>query len=100
MFTVVCALICILLFTQKKAYNMATCLEFRRVLFRSDLPEGEGPFPAMINVGAGGLPRGAERLKEEGIAIIYFNNDEIGAQPYGRSEERRVGNVVVDAGGW
>src|SRR5690625_7639221 len=59
------------------------------------LPEGEGPFPALLNVGAGGLTLGAERLKEEGIAIIYFNNDEIGAQPFGqpRHESQRQGVV-------
>ena len=56
-----------------------------------DLPEGEGPFPAMINVGAGGLTLGAERLKEEGIAIIYFNNDEIGAQPFGQPRHESQG---------
>src|SRR5690625_6579462 len=45
----------------------------------------------MINVGAGCLTLGAERLKEEGIAIIYFNNDEIGAQPFGQPRHESQG---------
>ena len=56
-----------------------------------DLPEGAGPFPAIINVGAGGLTLGSELVKEEGIAIIYFNNDEIGAQPFGEPRHQSQG---------
>ena len=56
-----------------------------------DLPEGAGPFPAIINVGAGGLTLGSELVKEEGIAIIYFNNDEIGAQPFAEPSHQSQG---------
>ena len=39
---------------------------------------GEGPFPAMINVGSGGITLGESRILQAGVAIIYFDHEEIG----------------------
>ncbi len=45
--------------------------------------EGEGPYPAMIGIGASSLNN--DYLASQGIAIINFNNNEIGAQSGGES---------------
>lgn len=53
--------------------------------------QGEGPYPAIINVGAaggfGGISLGEERILGQGVAIIYFNHTEIGAE--GQAEASR-----------
>lgn len=45
--------------------------------------EGEGPYPAMIGIGASSLDN--DYLASQGIAIINFNNNDIGAQDGGQS---------------
>jgi len=55
------------------------------------LPPGEGPFPAIINVGAkggfGGISLGEERILGMGVGIIYFNHGELGQE--GVAEQSR-----------
>jgi hypothetical protein len=51
------------------------------------LPPGEGPFPAIINVGAGGLTLGQDRILGMGVAIIYYNHGQIGTE--GQAEQSR-----------
>jgi hypothetical protein len=51
------------------------------------LPPGEGPFPAIINIGAGGLTLGQDRILGMGVAIIYYDHTKIGTE--GQPEQSR-----------
>lgn len=55
------------------------------------LPPGEGPFPAIINVGAaggfGGISLGEARILGMGVAIIYYNHGQLGTE--GQAEASR-----------
>jgi len=51
------------------------------------LPPGEGPFPAIINVGAGGLTLDEDRILGMGVAVIYYNHGQIGTE--GQAEQSR-----------
>lgn len=52
---------------------------------------GQGPFPAIINVGAkggfGGISLGESRILEQGVAVIYYNHYELGVE--GTPEQSR-----------
>ncbi len=52
---------------------------------------GQGPFPAIINVGTqggfGGLTLGESRILGLGVAVIYYNNAELGLE--GTAEQSR-----------
>lgn len=47
-------------------------------------PNGQGPFPAIINVGTkggfGGITLGESRILEQGVAVIYYNHYELGQE--------------------
>jgi len=53
--------------------------------------KGQAPFPAIINVGAkggfGGLVLGESRVLEQGVAVIYYNNYDLGVE--GTAEQSR-----------
>jgi len=55
------------------------------------LPPGDGPFPAIINVGAqggfGGIPLGEQRIVDQGVAVIYYDHAKIGTE--GQAEQSR-----------
>lgn len=55
------------------------------------LPPGQGPFPAIINLGPknafGGTRLGEGFLLEQGVAIIYYNHNELGKE--GKPEASR-----------
>jgi len=48
------------------------------------LPEGTGPFPAIINLGSrggfGGITLGESFLLEQGVAIIFYNHYDLGKE--------------------
>lgn len=48
------------------------------------LPEGAGPFPAIINLGArggfGGITLGESLVLEQGVAIIFYNHYDLGVE--------------------
>lgn len=47
-------------------------------------PEGTGPFPALINLGAresfGGITLGEELILQQGVAIIFYNHYDLGQE--------------------
>lgn len=53
--------------------------------------KGTGPFPAIINVGAkggfGGIVLGESRMLDMGVAVIYYNNYDLGVE--GTAEQSR-----------
>jgi hypothetical protein len=49
--------------------------------------KGERPFPAIISVGSSGMSIGESRVLDQGVAVIYFNNLEIGKE--GQAEASR-----------
>ncbi len=53
--------------------------------------KGKAPFPALINVGAkggfGGLTLGESRVLDQGVAVIYYNNYDLGVE--GTPEQSR-----------
>lgn len=55
------------------------------------LPSGQGPFPAIINLGPknafGGTRLGESFLLEQGVAVIYYNHNELGKE--GKPEASR-----------
>jgi hypothetical protein len=48
------------------------------------LPPGTGPFPALINLGArsgfGGITLGEQFILDQGVAIIFYNHNELGTE--------------------
>ncbi len=54
-------------------------------------PSGQGPFPAIINLGTrsafGGIRLGESLILEQGVAIIFYNHNEIGKE--GKPEASR-----------
>jgi len=42
--------------------------------------KGQAPFPAIINVGKSGMTLGESRILDQGVAIIYYDNYEIGKE--------------------
>jgi hypothetical protein len=42
--------------------------------------KGTAPFPAMINVGSSGMTIGESRVLEQGVAVIYYNNYDLGKE--------------------
>lgn len=67
--------------------------EGKSIDFSADimLPSGAGPFPAIINVGAkggfGGISLGESRILAQGVAVIYYNHNQIGQE--GTPEQSR-----------
>ncbi|WP_437780167.1 glucuronyl esterase domain-containing protein [Sorangium sp. So ce1097] len=68
--------------------------EGKTIDFSADIvlpSKGEAPFPAIINVGAkggfGGITLGEGRLLDQGVAVIYYNHNEIGRE--GTPEQSR-----------
>ena len=66
----------------------------KRIHFRADIvlpPRGQGPFPAIINLGAkngfGGTRLGESTLLAQGVAVIYYNHNELGKE--GKPEASR-----------
>jgi hypothetical protein len=55
------------------------------------LPHGKGPFPAIINLGArsglGGIRLGESFILEQGVAVIFYNHNELGKE--GKPEASR-----------
>ena len=62
-----------------------TSMDFTATVVLPD--DGEGPFPAIINVGAAGLTLGESRILEQGVAVIYYDHSEIGTE--GQAEASR-----------
>lgn len=54
--------------------------------YRADivLPQGEGPFPAILNLGArggfGGITLGESFVLEQGVAVIYYDHYDLGVE--------------------
>ncbi|MEY4545588.1 MAG: hypothetical protein RL685_1783 [Pseudomonadota bacterium] len=44
------------------------------------LPPGDGPFPAIINLGANGITLGESLVLEQGVAVIYYNHYDLGQE--------------------
>jgi len=42
--------------------------------------KGQAPFPAMINVGSSGMTIGESRVLDQGVAVIYYNNYDLGKE--------------------
>lgn len=67
---------------------MGTAIDFSADVV---LPPGEGPFPAIINLGAkggiGGITLGESRILEQGVAVIYYDHYDLGQE--GRAEQSR-----------
>ena len=67
--------------------------EGKRIHFSAEvvLPEGKGPFPAIINLGTrsgfGGIRLGESFILQQGVAIIYYNHNELGKE--GKPEASR-----------
>ena len=67
--------------------------EGKRIHFSAELvlPAGKGPFPAIINLGTrnafGGTRLGESFLLQQGVAIIYYNHNELGKE--GKPEASR-----------
>lgn len=68
--------------------------EGKSIDFSADIvlpSQAEGPFPAIINVGAkggfGGISLGESRLLEQGVAVIYYDHSELGQE--GQAEQSR-----------
>jgi glucuronyl esterase-like protein len=66
----------------------------KRIHFSADIvlpAQGQGPFPAIINLGArggsGGIRLGESLVLEQGVAIIYYNHNELGKE--GKPEASR-----------
>jgi hypothetical protein len=49
--------------------------------------KGEAPFPAIINVGSSGMTIGESRVLDQGVAVIYYNNYDLGKE--GQAEASR-----------
>jgi len=67
--------------------------EGKRIHFSAEvvLPQGKGPFPAIINLGTrngfGGIRLGESFILQQGVAIIYYNHNELGKE--GKPEASR-----------
>ena len=67
--------------------------EGKRIHFSAEvvLPAGKGPFPAIINLGTrngfGGIRLGESFILQQGVAIIYYNHNELGKE--GKPEASR-----------
>ncbi|WP_437870741.1 glucuronyl esterase domain-containing protein [Sorangium sp. So ce363] len=66
----------------------------KKIDFSADIvlpSKGEAPFPAIINVGGkggfGGITLGESRVLDQGVAVIYYNHNEIGRE--GTAEQSR-----------
>jgi len=42
--------------------------------------KGTAPFPAIINVGSSGMTIGESRVLDQGVAVIYYNNYDLGKE--------------------
>ncbi len=67
--------------------------EGKRIHFSAEvvLPQGKGPFPAIINLGQrnafGGTRLGEDFILRQGVALIYYNHNELGKE--GKPEASR-----------
>jgi hypothetical protein len=67
--------------------------EGKRIHFSAEvvLPEGKGPFPAIINLGPrnsfGGTRLGESFILQQGVALLYYNHNELGKE--GKPEASR-----------
>jgi glucuronyl esterase-like protein len=66
----------------------------KRIHFSAEIvlpPQGSGPFPVMINLGKrsgfGGIRLGESFILEQGVAIIFYNHNELGTE--GKPEASR-----------
>jgi glucuronyl esterase-like protein len=66
----------------------------KNIHFSADIvlpPKGQAPFPAIINLGArngfGGIRLGEDFILSQGVAIIYYNHNELGKE--GKPEASR-----------
>ncbi len=49
--------------------------------------KGQAPYPAIINVGSSGMTIGESRVLDQGVAVIYYSNYDLGKE--GQAEASR-----------